>query len=183
MDASRERVLLASVVVAGLVLVSWVVPAAAADCALNAPASVRVGTTQVITGSGFPASSAVDVELTVEGGNPDALSVQSSQSGAFEITLTPEAIDIGHTTVVAKAGTTCTATVDFTVVGANATLLPEPTAAPAGGSSGGGKAPRTDSAAALAELRASPPTAWIVGILSLLIGIAGVVATRPARGR
>jgi hypothetical protein len=180
MDAPRERVLLASVVTAGLVLVSWVATADAADCLLSAPASVRVGTAQVITGSGFPASSTVDVELTVEGGNPDALSVQSSQSGAFEITLTPEATEIGHTTVVAKAGTTCTATVDYTVVGANATLLPEPTAAPAGGA---GTAPRTDSSGALSEPQASPPTAWIVGLLSLLIGVAGVVATRPEQGR
>jgi hypothetical protein len=188
MDSPRIRITGLAIVACGLLMGLTTLPVAAAGgCSLTAPNAIRVGDPLSITGSGFPATWMVDVSLTLDGGSPDAFTVDSTAGGDIQITLTPEAADIGHTTVVATANSTCSATVEFTVVGATATLPPERTATPGDdsgtGSNGGGTAPRTDSAApGAAGSDALPPTAWLIGVLSLLIGIAGLVATRPARG-
>lgn len=183
MDASRGRILLASALGVGLLVTAWVVPVAAADCALSAPATGRVGTILAINGSGFPASSSVDIELTVEGGSADEFSVQSDSSGAFEITLTPEPIDEGKTTVVATAGSTCTAQVQFTVLGENE---PAPTAEPGeagAAASAASEAPRTDAAPSDRGEAAAGQGAWLAGAILLVLGVVGLLATRPARGR
>lgn len=187
MDPRRNRITFAAIL-AWVILVGFAaVPVAAAGgCSLAAPFALRVGEPLNVTGSGFPASTTVDVSLTLDGGSPDAFTVDSTAGGEIQISLTPEAADIGHTVVNASAGSACSATAEFTVVGANATLPPEPTAAPGDqsgtGSSGSGSPPRTDATTG-ATGNALPPTAWAIGILSLLIGIGGLVATRPARGR
>ena len=188
MDSPRIRITGAAIVACSLLVGLTTLPVVAAGgCSLEAPYAIRVGNPLNISGSGFPASTTVDVSLTLDGGSPDAFTVDSNGAGVIQFSLTPETADLGHTTVVATAGSTCSATIEFTVVGSNATLPPEPTATPgdAGAGSGGGDtAPRTDSAGqAPAGPNALPPTAWLIGVLSLLIGIAGLVATRPARGR
>ena len=136
MDARRARILAGSAFAAGLLAASWVAPAAAADCALTAPATVDVGAQLTIEGAGFPASSSVDITLTIEGGASDELTVQSTASGAFQISLTPEEVDAGKTTVVATAGSACSAQVVFTVLGANQTA--PPTTEPEGSAGGAG---------------------------------------------
>ena len=186
MDSRRIRILAATIAATTLLMGLTTVPAVGADvCSLTAPYAVRVGDALNVTGSEFPASTTIDVSLAIDGGTPDTFTVTSNAGGDISFGLTPEAADIGHTTVVATAGTVCAATVEITVVGANATLPPEPTTPPADDSSGsgGGTAPRTDSARSGSDDSPWPPTAWVVGVLSLLIGIGGLVATRPARGR
>ena len=183
MNAPRGRILLASAVAIGVLLASWVLPAAAAECALSAPATARVGTTLTILGSGFPASASVDIELTVVGGNADEFSLQSNSTGSFEITLTPEPIDEGETTVTATAGSTCTAQVQFTVLGENE---PAPTAEPdeaGAGATATPGLPRTDAAVLNPGGTPRGRDAWLAGTIILLVGVAGLIATRPARAR
>jgi hypothetical protein len=161
-------------------------PTAAATCSLSAPSGVRVGDTLSIRGTGFPVSTTIDVSLTLDGSSPDAFTVDSTPSGTIEFSLTPEAVDEGRTTVVATAGSSCSATAVFVVVGANATLPPEPTAAPvdsgAAGTAGGGTAPRTDTPSALAP-PGLPSTLWPLAALGLIIGACGLIATRRDQGR
>jgi hypothetical protein len=186
MDPKRIRISAAAIAAYAVLVGLVALPANGANgCTLTAPFAVRVGDALNITGSGFPATTTVAVSLTIDGGTPDAFTVDSNAGGDISIGLTPETADIGHTKVVATAGAVCAATVEFTVVGANATLPPEPTAPPAGGSGAGGgdTAPRTDSAPSSSEQTPWPASAWLLGVLSLLIGIGGLVATRPARGR
>ena len=173
MDVQRARVLSAIIVGIALLVSLFAVPASAAGCSLSAPFAVRVGDPVDIVGSGFPASTTVDVSLTLNGGTPDELTVDSSQDGGFHINLTPEAADTGTTVVQAKAGTTCTATVTMTVVAANATLPPEPTASPqAEGPGDSGTPPRTDAAArSTATTSGVAPTTWVMAILILVVGL------------
>jgi hypothetical protein len=183
MNAPRGRILLASAVGIGLLVTSWVLPVAAAECALSAPAIARVGTTLTILGSGFPPSANVDIEWTVDGGNADEFSLQSNSSGSFEIALTPEPIDEGDTTVIATAGSACTAQVQFTVLGENE---PAPTAEPEEAGAGATAAPEpptTDAAAPSPGASSAGFDAWLVGTIIFLIGVVGLLTTRPARGR
>ena len=124
MDARRARLLAGSAFAASLLSAIWVSPAAAADCTLTAPPSVNVGTRVTIEGTGFPAAASVEIKLTVEGGASDAFPTMTSDSGGLHIDLTPSAADAGNTTVVATAGSTCSARVVFAVVGPKGSAAP-----------------------------------------------------------
>ena len=104
MDTRRARTMASSTFLLGLLVSVLVSPVAAAECALSAPATVKVGTPLAINGSSFPASSTIDVALTIEGGTPDVFTVTSNAAGAFQISLTPEAADVGKTTARKTGG-------------------------------------------------------------------------------
>jgi hypothetical protein len=181
MDARRVRVLVVTLFSVSLLTPLWIASAVAATCALTAPATVAIGTPLAIVGSGFPASSSVAVSVTLAGGSPDEFQVQSDASGAFTISLTPEAADAGRTTVVATAGAVCTARVVFTVGTSNAPVSTEPSSSKA---AAGTAAPRTDTVDVVpARATGMPFTDWLVAVLLLVIGLGGLVATRPVRGR
>lgn len=181
-------------VIAGLFVLLLAAPAgvAADSCTLIAPATVKVGTPLSINGTGFPANSNVDIALTLEGGTPDEFAVQSDASGAFVISLTPEAADVGTSTIVARAGTVCTAQTTFTVTGAAPTPAPTPTparsASPEGtatpsGVVGGATGvdatpPRSDTSEMGGGWSAgTSPTLWAFALLILAIGVGGLAAT------
>lgn len=185
MDARRIRVLTAPVFAVIMLALLWVGPAAAAECMLTAPSTADVGTPLAIDGTGFPANSIVDIELTVNGATTSQFSVRSDAAGGFQFSLTPEAADAGKTTVVATAGSACSARVVATVLGPNDTpfLTQGPTGA-TGGATGTPSAPGTDSVATLGE----GPTdaslgAWMLALAALVIGAIGLIATRPDQGR
>lgn len=184
MVARRDRMMVAAIFAIGFLISAWVAPVAAAECALSAPLTVRVGTPLTINGTDFPVSTAVDIALTIEGKAPDEFSVQSDASGAFLLSLTPEATETGLTTVVATAGASCTAQVVFTVQGAND---PAPTATPNGSAATASDdpvAPRTDTAVATGSHATDAPLIpWLLAALILTIGVAGLGATRPTRDR
>jgi hypothetical protein len=183
MDAKRARFLAGSIVAGGLLASLSAGPAMAADCTLSAPATINVGTAFAIEGAGFPASSSVDVTLAVEGGASDAFTVQSNAAGTFRIDLTPETADIGKTTVVATAGSACSVGVAYTILGANQTA--PPTAEPAASAAAGGTAapaPRTDTVM-VSKTSSLTPGAWLLAVLVLAMGGAGLLATRMARRR
>ena len=179
MDAKRSRFLVVTVFLVSLLMPMFVGSAAAATCTLTAPAKVAIGTPLSIVGSGFPVSSSVNISLTLNGGSPDEFAVQSDASGAFQINLTPEAADAGETTVVATAGADCTAQVVFTVGTSSAAATPKP----AGSAPGtGATAPQTDTAETVRPpATGTPLMAWLVAVLMLVIGVGGLIATRPAR--
>lgn len=185
MDTRRARTLAGSTFMLGLLVSAWVSPVAAADCALSAPATVRVGTPLTINGSGFPVSSAIDVTLTIEGGTPDRFTATSNAAGAFRISLTPEKADLGKTTVVATAGSTCSAQVIYTIVSSSPTATA--TAAPrASGAAASGRptAPRTDAAPPAGDRSPGERLdAWLLAIGALVIGAGGLIATGPSRSR
>lgn len=190
MDARRIRIMLVPIMAVGILASLSAIPTAAVNaCSLSAPVAVKVGDPLAVLGSGFPASTSVAVSFTLDGGTPDEFSVTSNGAGSFQIKLTAEEADTGRTTVVAKAGTKCTATVAFTVVGANATLPPEaspstqPHGSGVGTTSGGGTAPRTDAVSTSGAPTNGQFTAWIIAVLSLAIGVGGLIATRLARSR
>lgn len=180
MDARRVRILVGSICSAGMLMSLLVTPAAAA-CALSAPDSVDIGSPLNIQGSGFPASTTVDVSITIEGGSPDEFTVQSDASGGFAIGLTPEAADTGITTVVASAGADCTAQTVIAVGVDVVAETPEPTAE----AEGVGAAPPRSDGEDLGQDRAPGASTlpWLMGGLMFLLGIGGVYATRPARKR
>lgn len=183
MDARRVRILLGPGIAAGLLAILLAVPASAADCALTAPAAINVGDPLTIEGSGFPASVAVDIELSIDGAAADAFPVQSDSSGSLQITLTPENADIGTTTVVATAGSTCTAEVTYIVVAAGEQLpqpTPEPTPEPATGGTSP-TAPRTDESTHPGG-QAGTGIAAALALLLLTVGATGLLLTR-ASGR
>jgi hypothetical protein len=191
-DASRARILLSSALAAVLLCSVLAPPVAAAECSLAAPATGRVGSMFAVMGSGFPGGATIDVSLTVEGGNPDQFSIQSDASGAFEITLTPEAVDEGETTVVARAGSTCTARITFEILGVNEpapTPIAEPTAEPTGEAAGATAssspdAPRTDVVLASGVGVEHEVDAWLSGgLLLIMLGAFGLLASGRAGGR
>ncbi|MBI3748724.1 MAG: hypothetical protein HY262_07755 [Chloroflexi bacterium] len=159
----------------------------AGGCVPNAPSSARVGSPLEIRGTGFPASSAVDVTFVVDGGTPDAFSIQSEATGRLSISLTPEAADEGVTTVTATSGSACSATVTFTVVGPND---PAPTSAPAASQAAAGtstapsSAPRTDTVlAASTDAAVGSSAPWLLALGCLAIGIGSLAAARRRRSR
>jgi hypothetical protein len=169
-------------------LAAWATPAAAAACALSAPAYINVGTQLTVAGTGFPASANVDITITVAGGSPDGFSIQSDAAGAFQIVSTPEALDIGATTVEAAAGSSCTARVTYTVLAAGATpppATPKPTDESGGGDTGGTGAapgaPRTD-AQGFGSTGAGLGT-WALAFALVAIGGASLLLTRSPRRR
>lgn len=178
MDARHARLLGVTTVMLTLAFPLVVGSALAATCAMTAPGTAEIGTPIAIEGSGFPASTGIDVSLAIEGGATDNFTVQSDASGAFLISLTPESADVGKTTVAAIAGTTCSAQVEYTVLGAGETIAP--TAAPA---AGGATAPHTDATSTRRGTVELPLTALVIGILSFVIGTGGVIATRQAKRR
>lgn len=180
MDVRRARILIASIVGAGMASSLLVMPVAAA-CALSAPPTVAIGSPLAIEGSGFPASATVDVSLTIEAGAPDEFTVESDATGSFSINLTPEAADVGVTTIAATAGTDCAAQVVVGVGVPAPSETAEATDAPAGA---GVAPPRTDTGDAVSET--DPDTSsmlWLVAGLLVGLGIGGLYATRPARDR
>lgn len=179
MDARRVRILVGPGIAAGLLAILLAVPASAADCALTAPAAINVGDPLTIEGSGFPGSVAVHIGLSIDGAAADAFPVQSDSSGSLQITLTPESADIGTTTVVATAGSTCTAEVTYIVVAAGEPL-PQPTPEPATGGTDP-TAPRTD-ATNLPGGQGGTGIAAALALLLLTVGATGLLLTR-AGGR
>jgi hypothetical protein len=182
MDATRARIRVAAVLSASLVIPLLASPAAAATCTLSAPATVAIGAQLVIKGSGFPASASVDIAISIDGGSPDEFTVQSDGTGAFEINLTPEAADAGQTTVVATAGSDCTAQVVIAVGVAPATSAPAPTDTGAGEGSEG-TPPRTDATAVVEAASGAPASVWLMATLLFFLGLGGLIVTRPARSR
>jgi hypothetical protein len=186
MHGRRTRALITSAFLLSGVASVAVSPVAAATCTLTAPASVSIGSTLTIDGSGFPASTAVDVSITIEGGSPDEFSAQSDATGAFQISLTPEAADAGMTTVVASAGAGCSAQVVVAVGTTTGGGTPEPTeagAAGAGAEPSGGQPPTTDGVSASQTAPASSGVAAWLALILLSAGIGGLLLTRPARSR
>jgi hypothetical protein len=185
MIAGRARILSATILGLGLLVPICVLPATAATCALSAPATVQVGSPLAILGSGFPVSSSIDVSIGLQGATPDQFAVQSDGAGAFQINLTPEFADVGTTTVLASAGTTCSAQAVFAVTGATASPTPEATAPPGGsGNDASGAPPRTDVAIVVTDKAANVPSiGWALALLTLLIGLAGALVTRRTGGR
>lgn len=183
MDARRARVLAGSTFLISLLAVSAAGQAAAAGCALSAPAYVNVGSPLTIEGSGFPASATVDIAFSLDGSPSDAFTVQSTGTGALEIALTPEVVDIGLTTVVATAGSTCSATATYTVLAAGQTpaASPEPPASSAPQVQP--RAPHTD-AIGMVESREMPDSMPVILALGLVVvGLTGLLLARSPRRR
>ena len=181
MDARRARILTGSAFLMSLLASAAAGPAAAADCALSAPATVNVGTALTIEGSGFPASTSVNIAFSLDGAASDAFTVQSTAAGGLEIALTPEVADIGLTVVQATAGSACTAAVTYTVLAAGQTpgSSPEPTASSAPAAP---TAPRTDANGF--EPTDSSRGPLLVFALGLVVaGVTGLLLTRSPRRR
>ena len=177
MDTRRARILAGSTFVLGLLVSVLVSPVAAATCALSAPPTVKIGTPLAIKGSGFPASSTIDVALTIEGGTPDAFTVTSDAAGAFQISLTPEAADLGKTTVVTTAGSTCSAKVTYAVISSAPV-------APVAAATSRPVAPHTDAVSLPGDRGPGERLdAWSLAVVVVVIGTLGLVATRPRRSR
>lgn len=179
MDTGRARILTGSALLMSLLTTAFAPPAAAADCTLTAPAYVNVGTPISIEGAGFPASVDVDISLEIEGGPSDEFLVQSDASGAIQLVLTPEDIDVGVTTLAATAGSACMAEVTYTVLAAGATpppATPEPT--DSGETGAEPQAPLTD-----VDIAGGPEpfssTWWAVALILVALGLAGRLITRP----
>jgi hypothetical protein len=182
MDARRLRIVVCAAVAAGLITGTLVAPAAAADCALSAPDTVNVGTQLTIEGTGFPASSSVDIAITIEDGAADEFSVQTNAGGAFQINLAPENAETGSTTVVAMAGTACSAQVTYLVLAAGQTAPPTSEPAESPGAAGSGPdAPRTDVDDSRDE--GADSGAWALTLLVLVFGAAGLFSTRTRATR
>jgi hypothetical protein len=182
MDARRLRIAVGAAVAAGLIAGTLVTPAAAADCALSAPDTVNVGTQLTIDGTGFPASSSVDIAITIEDGAADEFSIQTNAGGAFQINLTLENADTGSTTLVAAAGTACSVQITYLVLAAGETAPPTSEPAESPGAAGSGPdAPRTDADDSRDEGADSRP--WLLTLLVLVMGAAGLFATRTRATR
>lgn len=183
MVTRRTRVLAGTTLLLAVLAVTGAPTVAAADCTLSAPEYVNVGTELSIEGSGFPASTSIDVDLAIEGGASDAFSVQSDANGSLQIALVPEDIDIGVTTVQATAGRTCTASVTYTVLAAGATPPPAPSETPESGTGGAPPAPLTDAGAGSGADSPATSLPWILALLLAGAGSAGLVLTRSPRRR
>lgn len=183
MNARRTRILAGSALLMSLLAATWAGPAAAADCTLSAPAYVNVGTQISIDGAGFPASSDVEISISLDGSSSDAFTLQSDTVGALQIALTPEAIDIGVTTFQATSVSTCTASVTYTVLAVGATPPPAATEEPQSGTGNDPTAPRTDADAGIGGDRASTGLPWILAMALVGVGSAGLFLTRLPRRR
>jgi hypothetical protein len=181
MNARRARILAGSVFLMGLLAAAAAGPAAAAGCALSAPAYANVGTPLTIEGSGFPASTSVDIAFSLDGSPSDSFTAQSTAAGALEIALTPEDADIGVTTVQASAGSACTATATYTVLAAGETpgASPEP-AASAAPQTGPG-APPTDTDEIVGTTGWSGSAAMVLALALVVAGATGLLLTRSPR--
>jgi hypothetical protein len=173
MDGRQLRFLAGAAIAVGVLSFTWATPVAAATCGLTAPATIVVGTPFAIEGAGFPANSAIDIKLAILGGGSDEFSVQSDTGGSFRIDSTPETADIGKTTAVATAGSTCTARVTYSVVATAPTTPPSPAATAAGQA-----APRTDTLPGTGHGGAATGAAWTLAILMIAVGCVGLLATR-----
>ena len=180
MHAGRLRALVSSIFVASGVILLAVVPGAAATCTLTAPATAAIGSPLTISATGFPASAAVDISITVEGKTPDTFTTQSDAAGTFKINLQPEASDKGLTSVVASSGAGCTAQIEI-AVGIPAST-PEPTDDSGVAAASGGPPPTTDAAPALAGAAGQGTAIWF-GLLLLALGIGGLIVSKPVRSR
>jgi hypothetical protein len=167
----------------GALTAPGVTPVAAADCTLSAPAYVNVGNQLTIEGSGFPASTSVDIDLAIVGGTSDAFSLQTDAAGSLQIALVPEDVDIGVTTVQATAGSTCTASVTYTVLAAGATPPPAPTEEPASGTGSEPSAPGTDMDTEMGRGGGSTSLLWVLALALVGAGSAGLYLTRSPRRR
>jgi hypothetical protein len=176
MVADRARVVAASGLLASLLATVWAAPVAAA-CALSAPDYVNVGTELTIEGSGFPASTGVDIAFSIEGGAADAFTAQSDASGGLLIAFTPEAVDVGATTVTATAGSTCTAEVAYTVLAAGEAPPSEPEPEATDEAVSQPTAPRTDSVAT-SHAAGTANAGWLLAIALVAIGSVGLVRIR-----
>jgi hypothetical protein len=138
-----------------------------------------------IAGSGFPASTGVDIEITLDGSAFDSFSVQSDPDGAFDLLLTPEVADIGVWSVDASSGSDCSAEAVIQVLDANQTPAPAATASPEGAAAGAGAEPppRTDAALSSGgtDTTGVPPILWAFGLLVFMAGVGGSLVTRPKR--
>ena len=179
MHARRLRAFISSALVASWVVLLTVGPSAAATCTVTAPASVAIGAALLIEGAGFPASTGIDVSITIDGGSPDQFTAQSDASGAFKVDLTPEASEAGSWTVVATAGAGCSAHVVIAVGASVATpeASDEGTAAAASA-----PPPTTDAAPVLTGTTGQGSAIWL-GLVLLGLGIGGLVVSKPARSR
>ena len=183
MDAKRARILAGSALLMSLLAATSAGPAAAAECALSAPDYVNVGTPLTIEGSGFPASTSVDIDFSIEGGASDAFTVQSNADGTFQIALTPEGVELGVTSLRATAGSACTARATYTVLAAGET---PPVATAPDDSSGTGAepgAPSTDAETAVGLDSSSTLAPWLLAFTFVAVGSAGLFATRSTRRR
>ncbi len=181
MDPRRIRILLGPGIAAALLAMLLAAPVAAAECALTAPAAVNVGNPLTIEGAGFPASTSVDIELSIDGTAVDSFTQQSDASGNLSISLTPEDADLGTTRVVATAGSTCTAEVTYVVLAAGETL--PPTAEPEGNAGASPTAPRTDASGITDGTKVTNGITAALAIVLLAIGAAGLVSTRSRHNR
>lgn len=129
MVARLSRVVAVSVAVLVGALLMPAIGMAQSSCALSVPSSVNVDDAVTITGSGFPPNAAIDVTLTLEGGEPVALTPYTDAAGTFTVQFTADTGDVGRTTVTASAGS-CSAQATFTVA---APLVPSPSATPSPG--------------------------------------------------
>jgi hypothetical protein len=183
MDDWRGRMLVAAAVAIALLVGSRPTPVEAAECRLSAPATSTVGTILTVNGSGFPAVSSVEIVLTTKGQAPQDFSVQTDSSGNLAFSLTPEAADLGETTVVATAGSTCSVQVQITIL-AKGQAAPTATAKAARATPDhAATVPSTDAASNDLNIIGSGGSAWLAGGFLLLLGVIGLLATRPARGR
>lgn len=185
MGAGRARIVSSGVLALGLLVSSAVIPTAAATCALSAPPTVTVGTPLIVIGYGFPASTRIDVSIGLRGRPPDEFAIQSDGAGDFRISFTPEGVDAGETTILATAGTTCSAQAVVVVTGATIAPSPQATPAPSGSSARAtGNPPRTDAVAPPTGQTGEMPTkGWELTLLIVLIGVAGLLSARRALGR
>jgi hypothetical protein len=182
MDARRARILAGSALL-GLLASASAAPAAAADCTLSSPTYVNVGTQITIDGTGFPASTDVDISISLDGSPTDAFTLLSDTGGSLEIALTPEDIDIGVTTIQATAGTACTASVTYSVLAAGATPPPAPAEEPDAGPGNVATAPGTDKASGVGGDSGSPGPSFALALALVAAGSAGLFLTRSPRRR
>ena len=130
MNARRIRTLVGSAFILSFLGFPVAAPVGAAGCTLTAPATVEVGDTLAVEGTGFPPNAIVAFTVTATGEPPNQSNVQADGSGRLQVYL--EADTVGLVTVAAAAGSSCSAQVTFTTTGAapTATPTPTPTASP-----------------------------------------------------
>jgi hypothetical protein len=166
---------------AGLLSMALAGPTAAAECALSAPESVSIGSVLAIDGTGFTASSMIDVAVTLDGQAADAFPASSDATGAIHLSLTPEATDAGRTTFVATDPGGCSAQATTYVLGPGQTVPPGPEPAGTGAHAAAG-APSTDATARPFALWTAGTTGALAAVL-VVVGLAARAVSRPAGRR